>query len=394
MFCRIYIKLYIFLLIYKGYTVEGDHTNSGGVCISMGNFDLLKVKGVSRRDFMKLIAATTAALGLPELIIPQAASAVEQALKKPPVIWLEGMDCTGCTESAIATLNPSPAELILDMLSIRYHETIMAGSGYTAEEAYQSALKENFILVVEGACPAKKEQDGYCMVGGKPFRETLIQAAKKAQAIIAIGSCASEGAGIPGACATGAVGVGEILKAEGIHTPLINLPCCPVKPTTLIGTILYYLTYQKVPALDSQNRPVAFYGSLLHDNCPRRGHFENGEFLTDWNDPIQKEYCLMLKGCKGPKTYTDCAQVWWNDNTNFCINAGSPCAGCSEKDFYNAFNPLYSKQEMFKLPGIGQVNADTVGTVVGGAAAVGLGVHLIATAASGRLNKKDHKEEM
>jgi hydrogenase small subunit len=360
----------------------------------MGNFDLLQAKGVTRRDFMKLIAATTAALGLPELIIPQAANAVEQALNKPPVIWLEGMDCTGCTESAIAILNPSPAELILDMLSIRYHETIMAGSGQSSEEAYQSALKEKFVLVVEGACPSKEEYDRFCMVGGKPFRKTLIEAAQKAQAIIAIGSCASEGAGIPGACASGAVGVGEILKSAGISTPLINLPCCPVKPTTLIGTILYYLTYQKVPDLDSQQRPKVFYGSLLHDNCPRRGHFENGEFLKDWNDPIQKEYCLMLKGCKGPKTYTDCAQVWWNDNANFCINAGSPCSGCSEKTFYNGFSPLYSKQEMFKLPGIGQINADTVGKVIGGAAAVGLGVHLVASAASGRLSNKDHKEDM
>src|SRR5665647_3892567 len=128
----------------------------------MGNFDLLKVKGVSRRDFMKLIAATTAALGLPELIVPQAANAVEQALNKPPVIWLEGMDCTGCSESVLATLNPSPAELILDMLSIRYHETLMAGSGQTSEEAFQAALKEKFVLVVEGSCPAK--EDRYCMV--------------------------------------------------------------------------------------------------------------------------------------------------------------------------------------------------------------------------------------
>ncbi|OLN32305.1 hydrogenase small subunit [Desulfosporosinus metallidurans] len=360
----------------------------------MGNFDLLKVKGVSRRDFMKLIGATTAALGLPELFVPQAATAMEQALKKPPVIWLEGMDCTGCTESTIATLNPSAAELILDMISIRYHETIMAGSGNKSEEAYQEALKDKFILVVEGSSPSKKEQDHFCMVGGKPFRTTLIEAAKKAQAIIAVGSCASEGGGIPGACATGAVGVSEILKAEGITTPLINLPCCPVKPTTLIGTIVYYLTYQKVPPLDAQNRPLAFYGTLLHDNCPRRGHFENGEFLTDWNDPKQKEYCLILKGCKGPKTYTDCAQVWWNDNANFCINAGSPCSGCSERSFYKEFSPLYSKQENFKLPGIGQVNADTVGTVIGGAAAVGLGVHLIATAASGRLTHKDHKEDL
>jgi len=106
----------------------------------------------------------------------------------------------------------------------------------------------------------------------------------------------------------------------------------------------------------------------------------------------------MLKGCKGPQTYTDCAQVWWNDNANFCINAGSPCSGCSEKSFYKEFSPLYAKQELFKLPGIGQVNADTVGAVIGGAAAVGLGAHLIATVASGRLSNKDHdhdhKEDM
>lgn len=357
----------------------------------MSNLDLLKAKGISRRDFMKLIAATTAILGLPEILVPQVANAVEQALKKPAVIWLEGMDCTGCTESALATLNPSVAEVILDMLSIRYHETIMAGSGQTSEDIYQETLKENFVLVVEGSCPAK--EDRYCMVGGKPFRQTLIEAAQKAQVIIAVGSCASEGAGIPGACATGAVGVAEILRNEGINKPVINLPCCPVKPTTLFGTISYYLTYQKAPELDSQNRPVLFYGSLLHDNCPRRGHFENGEFLTDWNDPIQKEYCLIMKGCKGPKTYTDCAKIWFNDQTNFCINAGSPCSGCSEKDFYKGFSPLYAKQEGFNLPGIGQINAETVGTVLGGATAVGLGVHLVATAASGRLSDKHDKHD-
>lgn len=358
----------------------------------MGNFDLLKAKGITRRDFLKLITATTAALGLPDLVVPQAASALEQAINKPPVIWLEGMDCAGCTESTIATLNPSAAELVLDMISIRYHETIMAGSGNKAEEAYQAALKDKFILVVEGSIPS--QEDRYCLVGGKAFRKTLIETAQKAQAVIAVGSCASEGAGIPGACATGAVGVEEIFKAAGVNTPLINLPCCPVKPTTLIGTIVYYLTYKKVPTLDSQKRPTVFYGTLLHDNCPRRGHFEHGEFLQDWNDPAQKEYCLLLKGCKGPKTYTDCAQVWWNDNANFCINAGSPCSGCSEKGFYQAFSPLYAKQENFSLPGIGQINVDTVGPIIGGAAAVGLGIHLAASAATGRLNKKDHKEDM
>lgn len=353
----------------------------------MGKFNLLRAKGISRRDFMKLITATTAVFGLPNAIIPQAAKAVEKALNKPPVIWLEGMDCAGCTESTISTLNPSAAELILDMLSIRYHETVMAASGTKAEQAYKETLTQKFILVVEGSIPSK--EDRYCMVGGTPFREHVLEAARKAEAILAVGSCSSDGAGIPGACAVDAVGVRELLQINGISTPVINLPCCPVKPTTLIGTIIYYLTFKKPPQLDSQGRPMAYYGSLLHDNCPRRGHYEAGEFLRDWNEPTQKEYCLLLKGCKGPSTYTDCAQVWWNDNANFCINAGSPCSGCSEAGFYKQFSPLYARQDTFAMPGLGQINADTVGLVVGGVAAAGVAAHLAASAVSGRLCASD-----
>lgn len=361
----------------------------------MSNLDLLKAKGVSRRDFMKLMAATTAALGLPELMVPKTASAVTDALDKPPVVWLHGMDCTGCSTSCLSSLNPTPGEIVLDMLSIRYHETIMAASGHDAEKALEETIHDgNFILVVEGSCPSKKEFDSHCIIGGRPFRETLIEAGKAAQAVIAVGSCACEGAGIPGDCDISAAGAGEVLKAAGVNTPVINLPCCPVKPNTLIGTIVYYLAYNQAPELDDQGRPKMFYGNLLHDNCPRRGQFENGNFLVDWNDPKQKDYCLLLRGCKGPATFTDCAQVWWNDNTNFCLNAGSPCSGCSEKTFYDGFSPLYTKQDMFDLPGIGKISANTVGGVVGVAAAAGIGVHLIATAASGRLSNKDHKEDM
>lgn len=357
----------------------------------MEKLDQLAARGVSRRGFLKLMAATTAALGLPAAVTPKATNAVEQALNKPPVVWLHGMECTGCSESLLATLNPSAAEVVLDLLSIRYHETIMAGQGYVAEEAYLEAIKGDFVLVVEGAIPSK--EDRFCMVAQKPFRATVLEAAKKAKAIIAVGSCATDGAGIPGACEVGAVGVRDLLKMNNISKPVINLPCCPVKPATMLGTIVYYLTYNDIPPLDDQGRPTVFYGNLLHDNCPRRGQFEAGNFLQDWNDPVQKDYCLLLKGCKGPKTYTDCAQVWYNDNTNFCINAGSPCAGCSEAGFFANFSPLYQKQEMFKLPGIGPINVDTTGKVIGGVAVAGVAVHLAASAVTGRLGKKDHGHE-
>ncbi len=358
----------------------------------MGNFDVLKARGISRRDFMKMIAAATAAFGLPEVIAPKAAEAVEAAAEKPPVVWLHGMECTGCTCSVLSSMNPSVEELVLDMLSIRYQETIMAGQGTVAEEALQETItkdKGKFILIVEGSIPA--EENRYCMIADKPFKETVLECAKAAAAVVAIGSCATDGAGVPGACDTGAIGVRDLFKKENLDIPVINLPCCPVKPNTVVGTLIYYLTTKQIPTLDDQARPVAYYGNLLHDNCPRRGRFELGQFLEDWNDPAQKDYCLLLKGCKGPKTYTDCAQVWFNDNVNFCINAGSPCSGCSEKDFYKQFTPLYAKQESFRLPGIGQLNVDTVGKVLTPVVAVGMGAHLIGNAVSGRL--KEHYSE-
>ncbi|AVX20669.1 hydrogenase small subunit [Carboxydocella sporoproducens DSM 16521] len=341
-------------------------------------------RGISRRDFVKLCATTAAAIGLGEGAAPQVAAAVESAAKKPAVIWLEGQDCAGCSESFLATIKPSAAEVVLDMISLRYHETVMGSSGTIAEEVLEETIKEGgYVLVVEGSVPT--ENDKFCYVAGKPWRETLIKAAQNASVVLAAGACSAYG-GIPAAGPTGAKGVADVVD-EQTKQKVINLPHCPVKPSVLLATIIYYLTYKSAPELDAYRRPKLFYSNLLHDNCPRRGHFENGEFVTDWNDPKQKDYCLLLMGCKGPKTYTNCAQVWWNDGANFCINAGSPCAGCSQPEFYHKFTPLYDKQEIIQkeLPGIGATNVDTIGKVIGGAAAVAAAVHF----AGSKLTKKE-----
>ncbi len=353
----------------------------------MGLLEELSSKRIERRDFLKLCGAVTAAFSLPLTFQDHIASAAEQAMAKPRVIWLEGQDCAGCSESFLATMNPSVAELVLDTLSIRYHETIMGASGEVAEKALRDTMKEGgYILVVEGSIP--KADDRFCLVGGKPFRETVMEVAENAALVIGAGSCAMYGGGIPGATPSMGGGVGEFVK----NKPLINLPSCPVKPSRLVATVLYYLAAKKAPPLDSYNRPVAFYGSLIHDNCPRRGQFEKGNFLTDWNDPEQRGYCLLKKGCKGPKTYSDCAQVWWNEGASFCMNAGAPCAGCGQPEFYKEFSPLYANQETLGI-GFGKsVNVDTAGAFVIGATAAGVAVHGIGRVIAGKgpdANKED-----
>ncbi len=294
---------------------------------------------VSRRDFMKYCAGMAAVLGLSEL---ELFSKVKEVMASPkgklPVIWLEGQDCAGCTVSFAGALNPPAAQLILDKLSIRYHETIMAAAGYTAEKALEENIKAGgYVLCVEGSIPTA--DDRFCMVGGKPFRKIVEEAAKNASAIIAVGACAAFG-GIPAAGPTKAVGVSKIVKDK----PIINISTCPVHPDHLIGTILYVLTVGKLPPLDDEKRPTMFFGQNIHDNCRRRYYFENNMFLKDWNDPEQQNYCLYEKGCKGPDTYSDCSIRKWNDGINFCIDCGAGCMGCAEPGFYDEMSPLYTAE--------------------------------------------------
>jgi hydrogenase small subunit len=302
--------------------------------------EFLKVaesRGIDRRDFLKYCAATAAVIGLSELeLAASIAHAMEGASKKPPVIWLEGQDCAGCTISFTQTLNPRASSIILDTISLRYHETAMAASGKPAEEAYHSTMKNGgYVLIVEGSVPAA--DDRYCMIGGRPFRVILEEAAKNAAAIIAVGACATYG-GIPAATPSKGIGLNKALPGKAV----INLPTCPVHPDHLVGTILYFLTTGKAPELDKIGRPVMYFRETIHDNCRRRGHFEAGRFLSDWNDPAQKDWCMYKKGCKGPMTTSDCPIRRWNDGISFCIDCGGVCMGCAEPGFYGEMTPLYT----------------------------------------------------
>lgn len=294
---------------------------------------------ISRRDFMKLCAGTAAVLGLSDMkLISKLTEAMAAAPSKPPVLWLSGQDCAGCTISLAGALNPPLSSLILDKLSVRYHEALMAGAGPVAEATYEETVKQGgYVLCVEGAIPTA--DDRFCMIGGRPFREMVKEASQNAGAVIAVGACATFG-GIPAAGPTGAVGTNKIIQDKTV----INLPTCPVHCDHLIGTILYVLTTGKAPPMDKLGRPKMYFGELIHDNCRRRYYFDNDMFLTDWNDPAQKNWCLYEKGCKGPDTYADCPVRRWNDGQNFCIDCGAGCMGCAEPEFYHGMSPLYTAQ--------------------------------------------------
>ncbi|MGA7228996.1 MAG: hydrogenase small subunit [Acidimicrobiia bacterium] len=334
----------------------------------------LEARGITRRTFLAFCASLTATLALPSVFAERIAQALETS-DKPSLIWLEFQDCAGNTESFLRAHDPGVADIVLDLLSVDYHETIMAAAGAQAEAAKAAALEAGgHIVVVEGSVPTADE-GVYCTIAGKTALQHLNEAANGAIAIINVGTCSSFG-GIPAASPnpTGARGVPDVIKG----VPIINLPGCPMNVDNLLGVIGHYLTFGALPPTDGQGRPLFAYGQRIHDNCERRAHFDAGQFALEWGDEgHRKGWCLYKLGCKGPSTFHNCPSQRWNMGTNWPIGAGHGCVGCSEADFWDTMSPFYER--LPKPPGFGvTTNADRIGVGIVGATAVGFGIHGLA----------------
>jgi hydrogenase small subunit len=322
-----------------------------------------------RRDFVKACMMAAAAVGLPATVGKKWAEAAEAGLK-PSVVWLHFQECTGCTESLLRTSHPDVGSLILDLVSLDYHETLFAAAGHQIEDALHQAVERGgYVCVVEGAIPTK-ENGIYCKIAGKTAIEMLTEVGANAAAVIAIGSCASWG-GIPSADPnpTGAVGAKDILTDKTV----VTIPGCPANPYNFLGTVLQFATLGTLPALDDKNRPLFAYGRTIHDHCPRRAHFDAGRFAREFGDEQHKlGYCLFALGCKGPETYANCSTNHFGEVTGaWPIGVGHPCFGCTEQGV--AFHKPLHEEAALPPNAVPPINPDHRSSIgVGWAGAAGL----------------------
>lgn len=363
---------------------------------------LSNLGGISRRDFMKFCAGVTATMGLPASVSWQIAEAATNP-QRPPVIWLSAQACTGCTESLLRAEHPTVEQLILDAISLDYHETLNVGAGHQAEDYRHHSVEQNkgkYVLVVDGSIPLK---DGgiYCKVAGKPIVEHLKELAAGAAAIIAIGSCASWG-GIPSSDPnpTEATAVSKIIKDK----PVVNIPGCPPNPYNFLATVLHFLTFGRLPELDAKNRPKFAYNRLIHENCERRAHFDAGRFAIKFGDEgHRKGWCLYKIGCKGPETFANCPAILFGDvgGGSWPVGTGHPCFGCTEEGvgFTKGLHELAALKTVtppITFPGISENNGQgvTVGAAAVAAGVVGaaLGAGAVVASRLGK-NSDDGEEE-
>lgn len=330
---------------------------------------------LSRREFLKAAAA----IGLTAAEF----SKIQQAVAgngDPPVIWLQGQGCTGCSVSFLNSVYYATVDsLLLNTISLEYHATVMAAAGDFAISAasvprpspseimalandwlktgtnlptdlngdnkvnwldYALLAKRGYILVVEGAIPTGS--DGlFCTVGGElTMLDALRTFSQYASAIIAVGTCGCYGgisAGAPNT--TAAKGVKDALAYLGISKPVINIPGCPVHPDWLVGTLSYFLVNGAALPLDASGRPLDYFRYKIHDKCPLKG---TGEVKM-----IGQYGCLQEVGCRGEQTYADCYLRKWNSpaagqyGVNWCIGARTPCHGCTQPNFPDGMSPFY-----------------------------------------------------
>ncbi len=400
---------------------------------------------ITRREFLKLAAVVGSTVVFSQYRA-EIVSAVSKAIERAQVIILDGQACEGCAISLLQGINPSLYDAVELAVDLEFLIPITPETGRAAAKKIDEFIESDErpkVLVVEGSVPMADNGMyqvywDYRYKKRRPFKDLLKEAAEAADAIIAAGTAAAYG-GIPRGYTpkygkkvgspkyglmekenpTGAVGVGDALEMLGVDMrrklvkEVINLPTCPVHPDHFYLTVVD-LIFGNVPELDELGRPKAFYGRIIHDECPFRGFYDKGQFLTSFaqysgnpGDPFPEgpedkgAGCFLLLGCRGPVTHSDCPVRKWNcaaEGVSFPIQSGGLCTGCANPEFpdgetRNFYVPL--TEDVSKLPK--PVFIEPPKALKENAKKISLGV-MGASLASGmiyayRANKKKKREE-
>jgi len=292
---------------------------------------------VSRRAFLGFCTAIAAALAVPEVVVSRALAGA----KRLPVVWLGLQDCTGDTESFLRAVEPDVTSLLFDVISLDYHESLMAAAGARTADALTKALAgRDYVCVVEGSIPTA-DGGAHCMIGGESALSLVRRVVPGAVFTIAAGTCSCDG-GLAAAAPnpTGAVGVAEAVPDIG---QWMAMPGCPVNGVNLAAAIVAYLADGQLPTLDAEHRPTFAYGQRVHgaSRCERFEHLRAGETVEAWGDEgHRKGFCLIEMGCHGPTTYANCYQRNWNSGS-WPVGTGSICVGCTTSGFWDKNTPFF-----------------------------------------------------
>lgn len=262
------------------------------------------------------------------------------------ILWLAGAGCDGCTMSMLGAIAPGLDGLLLGKVpglpEVKLIHTTLsfeAGADYMQYlyDAWRGHLKR-YVLVLEGSVfdetlAGEGTFSGLGQEAQRPVTtaEWLRRLAPGAEAVVAIGSCATWG-GVPAAAGnvTGAMGLGRFFGSDfkaASGLPIINVPGCAPQGDTILETLLYVLLHLEgfVPLeLDEANRPRWMYQATASPQPPRLG------FLP------------ATTNAAGDRADVACSVPTrrWMNHIGGCVAVGGGCIGCTQPDFVDRYLPL------------------------------------------------------
>lgn len=262
------------------------------------------------------------------------------------LIWLKGGACSGNTMSFLNAEQPSVIELVTDFgIRILYHPSIGLEIGEQVNEVLNEALSGEVpldIFVFEGSVIQGHNGTGNMnFFAGRPTKDWVVELAKVAKYVVAIGDCAtwggimavppnpSESTGMQFHKKEKGGFLGEDFKSKG-GLPVINIPGCPAHPDWMTQILVAIANGRMDEVLlDDYHRPKTFFTDFVQTGCTNATSFAQrveGRFG-------KRGGCLFYEvGCRGPMTRASCNRILWN-RTSSKTRANHPCLGCTEPGF-------------------------------------------------------------
>lgn len=274
------------------------------------------------------------------------------------LLWVQSGGCGGDTMSFLSSELPNVADLLTACdVSLLWHPSLSAQTVAETRELFDdlsAGRRPLDILVVEGSqIFGPNETGGFDQHAGQPKIDLVRRLAHQAKYVLAAGTCA----------AFGGIGVGSETDARGLQftqnqpggllpadfraasgLPVINLAGCPAHPAVVAGA-LTALSSGTPLALDQFQRPLDWYGTLVHQGCTRN---EYHEYRVEETEFGQNGCLFFFMGCHGPLVGGPCNKTLWNERSSK-TRAGVPCFGCTDPSFPQSA-PMFETRNIAGVP--------------------------------------------
>ena len=261
------------------------------------------------------------------------------------------------------------ADIVLDLLSLEYHETIMAGAGNAGRGGSRARPRRtrpaSTSCIIEGAIP-RAEGGVYCTIGGQTAldiapevtaergphdRRRRLRLGRRLHHPGSHRAPAASGRGRPQGPDQPRRLPAQQREHRGGDRPLPDLRRgCPRSTSTT-----------------APSSPMATSSTTSASGAP------TSTPAATWRSGATRAtatgWCLYKMGCKGPQATFNCPIVRWNDGTSWPIGAGHGCVACASPRFWDRMSPFYDRLPNVKLIGV-DTTAQTIGLVAIGGVAV------------------------